>query len=177
LTLSGCGGSPPGVSERLKEANAHLRKFGEKIAALAEVQKELAGLGEQQGPDAVSKIGALLSDLRGKVEAALGEVRKAGEALKSARKMKISDNMKAYLDLEIEAGSENEKALVAELDATDLKLKNIAETGAVATLSAEQIAKLKRISELEDQSRQRAEKAASLHKKANEYYESKKLGK
>lgn len=161
----------------MKEANAHLRKFGEQIAAMAGVQKELAGLGEQQGPDAVSKIGVLLSDLRGKVEAALGEVRKAGEALKSARKMKISDNMKAYLDLEIEASGENEEALAAELDATDLKLKNIAETAAVATLSAEQIAKLRRISELEDQSRQHAEKAASLHKKANEYYESKKLGK
>ena len=172
-----CGGSSPGVGQRLKEANAHLKKFSEQIVTAGELQKKLTDLGDQQGPETASKITALLSSVREKVEAALEEVRKAGEALQSARKMKISDNMKAYLDLEIEAINENEKALVAELEALDLKLKNVAEAGAQAPLSTEQIEKLKKITELEDQSRQHAERAASLHKRASEYYESKKPGK
>lgn len=176
-SVAGCGGSSPGVSQRLKEANAHLKKFSEQIVATGELQKKLADLGDQQGSETASKITALLSGVRGKEEAALEEVRKAGKELQSAKKTKISDNMKAYLDLEIEAINENEKALVAELEATDLKLKNVAETNAQAPLSTEQIEKLKKIRELEDQSRQYAEKAASLHKKANEYYESKKPGK
>jgi hypothetical protein len=175
--LAGCGGSTPGVSQRLKDANAHLKRFGEQIAAIREPQKQLTELDGQQGPETASKITSLLSVVRGKLEAALEEVRQAGKDLQSAAKMKISDNMKNYLDIEIEASKENEKALVAELDATDLKLKNVAETGAQAPLSAEQIDKLKSISELEDQSRQHAEKAAALHKKANDYYESKRLGK
>jgi hypothetical protein len=174
--FAGCGGSRPAVSELLKEASARLKRFGEFIVAVSELQKRLVDLEGQQGPEA-SKISALLTDVRVKEEAALDEVKKAGQSLQSAAKRRISDNMKTYLDLEVEAIKEQEQALLKELEATDLKLKNVAETNAQAPLSPEQIEKLKRIIELGEQSRQHGEKAAALHKKANEYYESKKLNK
>jgi len=177
---AGCGGSgasDPALKARLAEANAHLTKSADYIKQLGGFKKSWTeALGAGVTPESVAKLKELLNGARKIEEQALGEIRAASRELASARSLEVSDSMGTYLDMKLDAVDEQDKVLSTELEAMDLRIQTAEAIGAGSQLDQATVLREQRISQLEEESKQHTERAAELHKKANEYYKNKKLG-
>ncbi len=179
--LGGCGGagaSDPVVRGHLEQANAHLRKASGHTRELANFkQKWTALLNGQLTTDVLSQLRALLVDARKSEEAALGEVKRAYDELSSIKALNINSTMKTYVDMKLNALSEQEKHLSAEIEAVDLRIKTVESMVPGAPLDQASIVREQQIDRLDIESKAHAQRAVELNKKANTYYEKTKTGK
>ena len=179
--LGGCGGagsSDPVVRGHLEQANAHLRKASGYTRELVGFkQKWTALLNGQLTTEVLSQLRALLVDARKSEEAALGEGKRAYDALSSIKALNTNSTMKTYVDMKLKALSEQEKCLSAEIEAIDLRIKTVESMAPGAPLDQSSIVREQQIVKLDKESEAQAKRAVELNKKANAYYEKTKMGK
>jgi hypothetical protein len=172
--VGGCGEPDPRVDRLMRESNSHLKKSAEYLQDVAESGKKLADLSAGK-TDAESAAGQkeLLIEARKAAEASLGEVEKALSALNAVGRLRPGASMKTYIEMKVDAFSEQKKSLEAGRQAMDLRIKLADDTIAGVPVSEAWVQTLKSISELDQESRRYADNAANLNMKADRYYESK----
>lgn len=174
---AGCGGQPdPQAGELIQESNRHLAKAAAEVKNLSEFNTQWSTIvSGQANKEAATQVKTLLEKARKQEQAALAEVKAAGTAVARIKDLDVSGEMKTYAEMKLAALEEQEKVLTTELEAMALRLQAI--DGFVAGDTVEAILMTeKKITLLEEESRQSAKQANELHKQANAYFKEKKLG-
>lgn len=180
LLAVGCGsGQTEATRELLLEANSHLSRSADAIKGLSDFQKNWEALTQgQQGDlaEATSKLRGLLLAAQSSEQEALSELKQAESALLSAKSEPVSKEMKRYLDMKLDALSEQKKGLEQELLVMSLRLDLVSAVEQGATF--DQVLPLQQqIDEMEARSRELFLKAGVMHRDANDYYDEKQFGK
>lgn len=178
IGTAGCGApANPQVSKLINEANAHLTNAANQVKTLGDFNTRFkAILTGQPNPQAAAQVRGLLEAARQKEQRALDETRQAKSALSKVKDLPISDNMKHYIDLKVSALSEQEQALVLELQAMDLRIATMKRIEAGESF-ADVLPQEKQINDLELQWADHMAQSTDLNKQAKAFYQEKKLGK
>jgi hypothetical protein len=178
VIATGCGSSPnPQAVKLIQDSNVHLKKAAEDIKGLGTFNQQFQALLSGQANLAMAvKVQALLEKAQVSEKQSLEQIRIARTSMSKIRDLPVSAEMKTYVDMKLAALDGQEQVLVVELQAMDLRLKAIKDLEAGATLES-LLALEKQIQVLEQKSIEDARDASDLHKKANAYFEEKKLGK
>jgi len=172
--VSSCGGSDSQVAELLRQSNSHLKKaaeYLEQVAELGRKQEELQKV--QAGEESLKET---LIGARKAAKASLGEVEKAATALGSAGKRTSSVSMRTYIEMKVDAVEEQKKSLETGVQALDLRIELADDTISGAQSSESVVKALKRISELDEETKRHADRTAELHKRADNFHENKNSG-
>lgn len=175
--MAGCGQQmDPRAQKLLKDANSHMSKAADVTKSIDAFNKQWGSLiADQMNPQIAARLGELLSKTRASETASLNETKAARDDYAKAAGLRLSADMKKYIDLRHEALDEQEQFLTIELKATDLRINGV--KGEESGLSLESLIALTRqISALEDASAAHAKRAAELYKKASKYYREHNLG-
>ena len=172
--VGGCGGPDSRVLELLRQSNSHLKKAAEYLGQVAELGRKQAEF--DKGQTDAEGLKETLNEARKVAEASLDEVKKAAVALKSAGEYRSSGGTKTYIEMKVDAVEEQKKSLETGLQAMGLRTELADDTISGVQSSEEVVQTLKRISELDEETERHADRAAELHKKADNYYEGKNSG-
>lgn len=176
LTAAGCGRSDRQAQSLIRESNRHLAKAAAEVKGLAGFDAEWREVvSSKAGSEAARSVRALLEEARGREEKALAEVKAAAEAIAGINELDVGGELKTWAGMKLAALEEQRRFLEIELEAMDLRLQAMEGLLAGATLKEALMAE-KRIGVLEKESRELARKAQDLQRKANAYFEERKLG-
>ncbi|MDD5448539.1 MAG: hypothetical protein PHO53_05180 [Actinomycetota bacterium] len=173
---SGCGDEERQKAEKkLSQANEHLRSAGEEAEKSQNILKGMEALYSQPAsPQLFAELKSLLLSAKKGMQKAYKELRLAEDVLLDVGKMKTSPEMKKYVGMKLDAIAEQRQMANCLIDSFSLRIE-LAEKGASGiNLGAEEMTRYqKEIGEKEKEAVEHAEKAKSLHKEANAYYEKK----
>lgn len=167
--VGGCGGPDPRVAVLLRQSNSHLKKAAEHLGRVAEFGRKQADF--DKGQTDAEGLRETLNQARKAAEASLEEVEKALAALESAGGYRSSGGTKTYIGMKVDAVEEQKKSLETGLQAIGLRIELSDDTISGVQSGEAVVQKLKRISELDDETGRHADRSAELHKKADNYYE------
>ncbi len=175
LVGAGCGDEVSSeVRGLLAEANNHLEKSAAATLKLEEFQKDwenLATSTEVTG-DTVAEAMVLVDVAQKNLVEALEEVKAAEKAMHGVKGSDVSKEMKTYTEMKLDAMEEQEKMLELELRAMTIRVQALSEPE--SDILPERLAEYeKQIAELDEEAREHAGRAQSLHIDANEYYDEK----
>ncbi|MFH1149784.1 MAG: hypothetical protein V1748_04860 [Actinomycetota bacterium] len=174
--LAGCGsGGTETVRQALQEANRHISSSAEAIKGLSDFQVSWEALVTGGEADSAPKVRALLLEAQASEQKALTELELAEKALRGVRSEPVSEEMKTYLDMKLDALSEQIAGLEEELGAMPVRLEVISLVEKDAPL--DQLLPLhQQIDEIEARSMELLRNAGVMHRDANDYYDEKQLG-
>jgi len=175
LLGAGCGDEVSSeVKGLLAEANNHLEKSAAATLKLEEFQKDwgnLAASAEVTG-DTIAEAMALVDVAQKNLVEALEELKAAEKAMQGVKGSDVSKEMKTYTDMKLDAMEEQEKMLELELRAMTIRVQALSEPE--SEILRERLVEYERqIAELNEEAREHASRAQSLHIDANEYYDEK----
>ncbi|MBU1670447.1 MAG: hypothetical protein KKF41_15345 [Actinobacteria bacterium] len=174
--LAGCGsGGTETVRQELQEANRHISASAEAIKGLSDFQRSWEELVTGGQADSAPEVRALLLEAQASEKKALSELELAEKTLRGAWGEPVSEEMKTYLEMKLDALSEQIAGLEEELLAMPIRLEVISLVEKEAPL--DQVLQLHRqIEEKEARSMELLRNAGVMHQDANDYYDEKQLG-
>lgn len=174
--VAGCGSDgTETVRQELQEANRHISASAEAIKGLSDFQRSWEELVTGGQADSAPEVRALLLEAQASEQKALSELELAEKALRGARGEPVSEEMKTYLDMKLDALSEQIAGLEEELLAMPIRLEVISLVEKEAPL--DQVLQLHlQIEEKEARSMELLRNAGVMHQDANDYYDEKQLG-
>ncbi len=175
LVGPGCGDKVNSeVRGLLAEVNDHLEKSAAATLKMEEFQKDWESLASStEVTEATVAEAMVLVDMAEKnLVEALKEVKAAEKAMQGVRGSDVSKEMKTYTEMKLDAMEEQEKMLELELRTMIIRVQALSEPE--SDILPERLAEYeKQIAELNEEGREQAGRAQSLHIDANEYYEEK----
>jgi hypothetical protein len=172
LLGAGCGDEVSSeVRGLLAEVNNHLEKSAAAALKLEEFQRDWGNLAAstEVTEDTVAAAMGLVDVAQKNLVEALEEVKAAEKAMQSVKGSDVSKEMKTYTEMKLDAMEEHEKMLELELRAMTIRVQALSEPESDILL--ERLAEYeKQIAEIDEEAREHADRAKSLHIDANEYY-------
>ena len=175
LMGAGCGDEVSSeVRGLLAEVNNHLEKSAAATLKLEEFQKDwenLATSTEVTG-DTVAEALVLVDVAQKNLVEALEEMKAAERAMQGVKGFDVSKEMKTYTEMKLDAMEDQGKMLELEMRAMTIRVQALSEPE--SEILSERLAEYeKQIAELDEEAREHACRAQSLHIDANEYYDEK----
>lgn len=175
LLGAGCGDEVRSkVRGLLAEVNDHLEKSAAATLKLEEFHEDWGNLATltEVTEDTVAEAMVLVDVAKKNLVEALEEVKAAEKAMQGVKGSDVSEEMKTYAEMKLDAMEEHEKMLELELRAMTIRVQALSEPESDILL--ERLAEYERqIAELDEETQEHADRAQSLHIDANEYYDEK----
>lgn len=178
LLFAGCGGNANSEArETLERANSHLENASGEFKKMEELKEKSSRFVEQNADAAsIQEMMSIIDDFQESAESALDEVQEATSLFQKTLNMKISNDMKKYLNMKLKALDDQVAMLEKLLEAQELRFDLFeAQTQGISMERLYEYAR--EISDLDKQANALAEKAEAGLRDANEFYKEKDLDK